>query len=73
MCDLLTADSALAEVALVSLEPGVVRLDLTVASTVGPWSYALAHINLTPAQALILTYQLNEARTAALQPVEEPS
>lgn len=69
MCDFILADSVPTETATVTLHPRMVRLDLSIAN--GDGELPVAHINLTPAQALILTYQLNEARTAALQPTPE--
>lgn len=71
MCDFILADSVPTETATVSLHPHMVRLDLTITNADGQLS--VAHVELTPAEALTLTYQLNETRTAALQPVEEPS
>lgn len=69
MCDLILSRSESTDAAIVSLHPRMVRLDLTVANVDGQLS--VAHINLTPAQAMTLALQLNTTRTAALQPTPE--
>ena len=71
MCDFILTDSIPVDSASVSLHPRMIRLALGMTNREGQFS--IAHFNMTPAEALTLTYQLNETRTAALQPVEEPS
>lgn len=65
MCTQDFTGSTPASEATVSIHPHMVRLDLT--TTQGDGTLSVAHVKLTPAQALRLAYQLNHAHIVAQQ------